>query len=124
MHREQRALHIDAEHRVEAFLADRAQGFEDADAGVGQENVDAALLGADPLEQAIEVVQLRDVALYGQDAAADLRRRAVQLRLAPAGDDHLRALRREPFGAGQADAAVGAGDDRDLALKSAHGLLL
>ena len=51
---------------------------------------------------------------------ADLLDRLVELGLAAAGDEDVSPFGDEPLGRGQADAAVAAGDDRDLAFELPH----
>src|SRR5207253_10543184 len=65
----------------------------------------------------------RDVRLPGGRLAArllDLADHVVERRLAPAGDDNVRALRCEQPGGFAADAAAASGDDRDLPVEAAH----
>ena len=66
------------------------------------------------------VGQDRDVARDPARIMADLRHRPIEFGLPSTGHEHASAFGREPFGARQTDAAVGAGDDRDLAFQLAH----
>ena len=124
LHRERRALHVDPEDLVEMLLGDRLERQERATARVGEQDVDAAGLLADLLEKAIEIIDLRDVALNTGRVAADFADGGVKLGLAAAGDEEARALRGETLCGREADAAVRAGDDDNLAFKSAHDVVL
>jgi len=119
LHGEVDALHVGVEGGVEHRLGCRRQRSEGADAGVGEEHVDpAAAELARRLDHAIEVGEAGGV---GDDA---VRRRAEPrgagrdgLRIAT-DDDDARSLVDEPLCDGQADAAVAAGDERDLAFET------
>ncbi len=65
------------------LLGDRSESQEVAAAGIGEQHVDRARLGLNDGEQAIEVGELRDVALDAAGAVADLRDRGVELLLPP-----------------------------------------
>src|SRR6266481_2041471 len=125
LHREEESLDVDAEGPVEVRLGDRPERRELAGSGVGEEDVDAALFLLHHGVQAIEVGELRDVALDGGGVRADLPRRHVELGLTAPGDEDVSALLGEPLGGGEADSAIAPGDDRDFPLQSLrHGVLL
>ena len=63
---------------------------------------------------------LGDVALNTGGVGADLLHRRVELGLAAAGDEDVRAFFHEPLRDGQADPARPAGDDGDLSVQSRH----
>src|SRR5215470_10591195 len=92
--------------------------------GVGDDDVDAALLLLDRLVQAIEVGEVGDVALHDGDVAPEHALRLLELAGAAPGDEDVRALFDEPLRRRQADAAAAAADDRDLSVQFAHGVLL
>src|SRR5262249_2333073 len=96
------------------LLGDLSERGQRHDAGVGKQDVKAALLPLDAGEQPVEVREVRDVALHAGDVLADLPDRFVKLRLSAAGDEDVGAFRDEPVGGGQADAAVASGDDGDF----------
>lgn len=98
------------------IFGDSAERCKIAPSGIGEQDVDLPGLLADRLKETIEVGQLRNVALHAYGPTADFGNRRVELGLTPAGHEDTRAFLREPLGAGQPDAAVGSGDDRDLAL--------
>ena len=102
------------------LLGDLAERGELRAAGVGEQDVDPPVLLPHRRVEPIEVGQLRDVALHADRPVADLGDRPVQLLLPAAGDDDLGPLGREPLGRRQADAAVAARDDRDLAVELTH----
>jgi hypothetical protein len=89
-------------------------GGDRQDAGVGEQDVEAAPLLFHRAEQPVEVCQVPDVAPHAGDVFADLPDRFVQLRLAAGGVEDVDALGDEPPGGRQADAAAVPGDDRDL----------
>ena len=88
------------------FLGDRPERGQCHDASVGEQDVEAALLLFDGGEQAVEVRQVRDVALHASGVFADLPDCFIGIRLSAAGDEDTAAFRDEPAGGGQADAAV------------------
>jgi hypothetical protein len=63
------------------------------------------------------VVKLGHIRLHGGDVGADELHRLVERGLAPAEDQHVRALLHEPLRDGEPDAARTAADDCDLAFK-------
>src|SRR5262245_21821169 len=77
LHREQHALHVDLEDRVVELLGDRAQGRQLRDAGIGEDDVEPALLPLDLCEEAIEVAEVRHVSLDAGHIASDLLNRAA-----------------------------------------------
>ena len=82
--------------------------------GVGEEDVEAALLLFDRVEEAVQVGEVADIAANGGDVAANLLYSSVKFRLTAAGDEDIGAFRDESFCRGQADAAAAAGDEGDF----------
>ena len=81
-------------------------------AGVRDDEVDAAELGADGVGDALDVVRVGDVGGDGEDAFEGLEA------IGAAGDGgDPRALVREPLRGRGSDAAAGSGDDGDAAFK-------
>src|SRR4029453_10203472 len=117
LHGEEQALHVGAEDLVVVRLGDGAEGQHLAPARIGEEHVDAPLLLLDGGVEAIEVGELRHVALHGHRAVADLLHRLIELALAPACDEDVGTFVRESLGGGEADAAVASRDHRDFSLE-------
>ena len=80
---EERALYIDVEIFIELSLGDLAQRRCRASAGIGNKNIQPALLLLDGSEEMVEVVEIRDIAADGSDIAANLR---SEQRPSPVGD--------------------------------------
>ena len=68
---EEKAFDVGVEGFVVVGFGDGAERCEFADAGVGEENVDAAFLLLDGGVEAIEIGEIGDVALDGGDVFAD-----------------------------------------------------
>jgi hypothetical protein len=76
------------------------RGGQRRDTGVGEQDVEAALLLLHRGEQPVEVREVRDVALHAGDVPADLRYRCIELRLPASGDEDVGALGDEAPGGG------------------------
>src|ERR1700683_2190000 len=87
LHGEQCSLHIDVEGLVKTRFGDRAEWQQFTHAGVGEQNVDPSLISLDPLEQAVEIGEIGDVASNANRIGSDLRHGCVELVLAPSGDE-------------------------------------
>jgi hypothetical protein len=72
LNREECALDVDVELLVEVFLRNLAQRTELADAGVGEEDVESALLLADDPINLVDIPQARDIPLDKGCRRADL----------------------------------------------------
>src|SRR2546422_394410 len=120
LHREEQALDVGAERRVELLLGDRAERRENAGAGIGEDDVDAPFLAPYRRIETVQVRELRDVPLHAGGLLADLPHRDIQLALTATGDEDVRAFLREPARGGEADAAVPTRDDRDFPFESIH----
>ena len=94
------------------------------DAGVGEEDVDPALFALDLVEQAIEVVQIRNIALHSCDIATDLLDGRIESGLPTAGDVDEGAFRYEALCGRETDAAVAARNHCDLSGELSHGDLV
>ena len=74
-------------------------------------------------EQPVQVVEIGHISLYRCHAGSDRLDRSVQFLSAAPGNVGMSSFRDEPLRARQTNAAIGAGDDRDLSFESAHGAL-
>jgi hypothetical protein len=107
------AAQVDRDHRVDFLDADLLQGAAPVDAGVVDQDVEAAEAVGDRVEQRRDAAGIADV---GTDCDGPARQGCGKLLAGrPVGHDHGRALARKPFGRGKADAARRAGHHRDPA---------
>src|SRR3989442_5321818 len=86
LHREQEALYVDVEDRVEVLLSDLAQGCKLGPTGIREDNIQLALLALDVCEEPIKIAEVRHVALETADISSDLLYRRRQLRITAARD--------------------------------------
>src|SRR5262249_9324311 len=112
--REERALDVDVELTVEVLFGDGSEDCRGGDTGVGEQDVEAALLLPDDREEPIEIGEVGDVAPDPFYVPFDRFQSCVELGLAATGDEDEGPLGGEPPGRGEADAAGAAGDQRDL----------
>jgi hypothetical protein len=112
LHGEYRTFDIHAENQVEGRFRDLAQGFEYAEAGVGEQDIEASAAFTNRGKHSIEVGEIRDVTLNCENPVAYFAHRRVELLLATAADKDGRPLRHEAFRGRESDAAVTAGDQR------------
>ena len=97
------------------LLGDLSQGQQRTAAGVGEHNVQSALLCLDHGEESVEIGEPGDVALNGGEVfPADLRDSIVEALLAAAGDENVGPFRDKSLGGSEADAAVAAGNKGDF----------
>ena len=97
-----------------------ASGVELRDAGIGEQNVDAAEPLFDLRVESVEIGEFGDVALHADGVGADFRDGGVKLRLSAPRDDDLRAFLRKQLGRRKPDAAVAARDNGDFSGKLSH----
>src|SRR6202166_1628695 len=71
LHREQRSPHIDVEQLVEMLFGDGPKGDKFANAGVGENNIDAPLHLGDGRVETIKVGQFGNVSLKARKVAVD-----------------------------------------------------
>ena len=106
---------------VEARLGNGVEGnVEFADAGAGENDINPALLGLDLCVQTVEIREASGVSLHAGDVPADFLDRLVELLLAPAGDEDVRAFFDEELRRCQGHAGCRSGDDRNLAFQLSH----
>ena len=108
---EEHAGEVRVEHRVPVGVAHLLRERHPLDAGIVDQHVDAAGVAVDRREGCGDAGSVRDVAAEIGDAGV------ARVRLAEVERKHGRALVAELERDGFADAAGGAGDDRDLAFK-------
>ncbi|SNQ50099.1 hypothetical protein FRACA_400032 [Frankia canadensis] len=101
------------------LLGELLQARERVDARVGEHHIQAIAPLPYPLVEAIHVGRDTDVARH-RGGVADLGGCLVQLGLAAAGDEHVRAVGRQPLRRGQADPGVAARHHSDLAVELSH----
>ena len=122
MHGEQQPFDIDAEDLVEVLLGNRPEGRELRAAGVGEENVDAALL---PLHFGVKTIEIPEACYVASNARGLLSyliHGRVELGLPAARDEDVGALLGKASGRGETDPAVASGDDSDLSFQPFHGI--
>src|SRR5262245_14332963 len=96
---------------------DRAERRIFRNPGVCEYDIQPALLIFDLRDQAIEIRQVRHIALNGGHVFPDLPDRCIQLRLTAASDKDIRAFLYELFHRGKADAAIASGYKCDFSFK-------
>ena len=111
---------VAAEGLLELFRRDLAERGEPSPAGVGEEDVQAPAPLCDGLDDAVQVLQFRDVTGDPGDAGAEQIDGGVEFRLPAPGDEHVRALGDEATRRRQADARGGSGDQCGLAVQLSH----
>jgi hypothetical protein len=87
------------------------------DSGVSEKNVDAAFLTLHCFVKAVEIGQVRDIALNGCYVLADFGYSRIQFALPAAGDKDIRSFGDELPGSRQADAAAASGYDCDFSFQ-------
>src|SRR2546422_5774694 len=100
LHREQEALHVDVEDRVEVLLSDLAQGRKLGPTGIREDNIQLGLLALDVCEEPIKIAEVRHVALETADissAASSRSRRPVMKTYAPSFTNSFAVARPMPL---------------------------
>jgi hypothetical protein len=120
LHGEENAAGVDAEGLIEMLRRHgrHRRGLDEA--GARDHDVEAALLHPYLAVEAIEIVQLCDVALHGRDVAPHRGFGLVELRLTAPEDEHIGAFINKSRRRGEADSAAAAGDDSDFSIQLAH----
>ena len=119
MYREQRALHVEIEKLVEMLLGEACQGSEFADAGIGDQDIDLSFR-LHGLVESIEVLQFGGVSPNACNVAADRLHGLVELLLATARYEDIRALIDEPLRSGETYSRGASGNHGHLSLQLAH----
>jgi len=114
---EERPLEVGVRELVEERLGEDVDGRELGDAGGSDQDVDLAQAPLGGPEQALQVGEAAHVPRDGDRRRAELGARRLQRRRIAAEEGHARPVGRELARDGQADAAVSAGDDRNLVLE-------
>src|SRR5215831_2149882 len=110
--REEEALDVDAEDHVVEFLGDRAERGILRNTGIGEHDIELALLALDLRAQAIEIAEIRHVSLHAGYVSSDLRDRRRQLPVTTPAYEDVGAFVHELLRGRQADAAVAAETER------------
>src|SRR5262249_22213493 len=105
LHRKKEAFDVDVEDKVVELLGDRAEGGMFRNTGIGEHDVELALLALDLREQAIEIAEIRHVSLYAGYVSSDLldrrgqfpSRRPVMKTYAPSCSKRFAAVRPMPM---------------------------
>src|SRR6266446_1159805 len=123
LHREQEALHVDVEDRVEVLFSDLAQGRKLGPTGIREDNIQLGLLALDVCEEPIKIAEVRHVALETADISSDLLYRRRQLQIAAPRDEDVRAFVHELLRGRKANAAVATGNECSFSFKLTHDVL-
>src|SRR5262245_18840408 len=115
---------MDVEERIIVLLSNLAERGKLRDAGVGEDDVEPALLALDLGEEAIEVAEVRHVSPDAGHISSDLLDRRRRLRLTAPGDEDVGAFLHELLRRRETDAAVATRDECDFSFKLAHVFLL
>jgi hypothetical protein len=99
---EERALDVDADHRIEIGLGHVQKIRRLEDAGVVHQHIDAAVRGQGARDQRVHVGLVADVAMHVDPA--EFARQGLARRVGQIGQHHAGAFAREAAGAGLADA--------------------
>ena len=122
LHGEQRALDIGGEHGVELLFGDPTQRGTDPDPSVGDQDVDPARLLGHRRVEPVKILKPADVATDSGHPRPKRGLDLVELRLATAGHEDLRALGVVGPCDRQSDARVRPGNHCDLAFQHSHGI--
>src|ERR1700675_4102862 len=90
--RKQRSARIQAEGRIEMLLGNLAQWDGFAHAGARKQDVDLALFPLDPIEQAVEVVEIGRVTAHAGHVPANQLDGLIERLLPPARDENVGTL--------------------------------
>src|SRR5260221_12427777 len=113
-----RPFNIDVDKQVKAFFGDMADGCQISEACIGEQNIDMAVFFFYGCIETVEVFHISDITLNTDSfAAADFLECYVDLFLAAAGDDAMRAFTNKTHGGGEAHTTVAAGDNGDFAFE-------
>src|SRR5882724_9473943 len=115
---------MDIEDRVIVFLRDLAEGGKLRHTGIREHTIEPALLPLDLREEAIQIAQVRHVALDAGDISTDLFDRRRQLRLPAPRDADVRAFVHTLLRRGQANAARATGHEGNFPCQLPHVCLL
>ena len=118
--REEQPFHVDRKLAVELFLGHLSQGCDGAQAGIGEDHIQLAVLLTNRGEQTVEIGHLGHVPLHGQGSWPDQFHCFSQIFLPPTRDDNLSAFLCEQLGGCQPHTAVAARHQRDFSSKLGH----
>src|SRR2546422_3494055 len=123
-HREKHAFHVAVEQRVVVLLGNAVQGSEPRAAGIGEHDIELALLALDLGEQPIEIAEVRHVSSYAGYISSDFLYRPSQLRLTAPRDEDVGAFIHELLRRRPANTAVATGHECDFSIELTHIWLL
>ncbi len=86
-------------------------------AGIGEHNIELALLPLDLREEAIKIAKVRHVSLYAGHISSDFLDRRSQFRITAPGYEDVRAFFHKLLRRRKTDAAIAASNERDLSFK-------
>src|SRR6266478_9539563 len=92
-------------------------------AGIGEHNIELALLPLDLREEAIKIAQVRHVSLYAGHVCTDLLYRSSQLPITATRYEHVRAFVHELLRRRKTNAAIATGNQCNFSFKLGHGVL-
>src|SRR4029077_2692146 len=96
------------------LFGDGPKGNKFADAGIGEKDIDSALLLSDGFVKTIKVSQFGNVSLNPRNVGADCFHGLVEFLLPPARDEDIRTLLGEKLCRRQSNPFRAAGDDSDF----------
>ena len=102
------------------LLRDSAQWSETASAGVGENDIKVTFLFLDSRVEAIQVGEIRDIALHAKDIFAQAFDGGIELSLSTAGYDDIGAFAKEALSGGEAETGGSTGDKSDFIVEFTH----
>src|SRR5437016_2620367 len=102
------------------LLSDLAQRSELRPSGIGEHNIELALLPLDLREEPIKIAKVRRVPLYGGYIFSDLLYRRSQLLLTAPRYEDVRALVHKLLRRRKANAAIATGNECNFSFKLTH----
>src|SRR5258707_13846372 len=123
LHREKQAFYIDVEGQVIELLGYLAEGGILRHTGIGEYDIELALLLLDLCEQAIKIAKVRHVSLHAGYISSDLFDCHGQFGITTTRDEDMRAFVHKLLCRRKANAAIATGNECDFSFKLVHVLL-